>query len=258
VYCRSTLPPFTMGVLDVCSPGVVTGEKLYALLKYAQEKKFAIPSVNCTSSSTINAALECARDVKSPIMIQFSNGGGAFYAGKGLSNEGQKASILGSVAGALHVRAMAEHYGVPVVLHSDHCAKKLLPWLDGTLMSRFHDETMGGGGLVRCRCLQECGELCWDCLVPVLPSAAPVDAVASDLVGWLLTRLLCSTDIWGACFVGHACADDIGCPTQACSRPMRSTSRSTASPCSAPTWYAVLFQCSCTILAFLPLPQAVC
>ncbi|OSX72289.1 hypothetical protein BU14_0450s0004 [Porphyra umbilicalis] len=122
-----------MGVLDVCSPGVVTGEKLYALLKYAQEKKFAIPSVNCTSSSTINAALECARDVKSPIMIQFSNGGGAFYAGKGLSNEGQKASILGSVAGALHVRAMAEHYGVPVVLHSDHCAKKLLPWLDGML-----------------------------------------------------------------------------------------------------------------------------
>lgn len=120
-----------MGVLDVCSPGVVTGEKLYALLKYAQEHKFAIPSVNCTSSSTINAALECARDVKSPIMIQFSNGGGAFYAGKGLSNEGQKASVLGSVAGALHVRAMAEHYGVPVVLHSDHCAKKLLPWLDG-------------------------------------------------------------------------------------------------------------------------------
>lgn len=122
-----------MGVLDVCSPGVVTGEKLYALLKYAQEHKFAIPSVNCTSSSTINAALECARDVKSPIMIQFSNGGGAFYAGKGMSNDGQKAAVLGSVAGALHVRAMAEHYGVPVVLHSDHCAKKLLPWLDGML-----------------------------------------------------------------------------------------------------------------------------
>lgn len=147
--------PATMGVLDVCSPGVVTGEKLYALLKYAQEHKFAIPSVNCTSSSTINAALECARDVKSPIMIQFSNGGGAFYAGKGLSNEGQKAAVLGSVAGALHVRAMAEHYGVPVVLHSDHCAKKLLPWLDGTWLGGkyFFGQRASGraGGGVFCR-----------------------------------------------------------------------------------------------------------
>lgn len=146
-----------MGVLDVCSPGVVTGEKLYALLKYAQEHKFAIPSVNCTSSSTINAALECARDVKSPIMIQFSNGGGAFYAGKGMSNDGQKAAVLGSVAGALHVRAMAEHYGVPVVLHSDHCAKKLLPWLDGTCgeagtcWGRRGRRGSGAPGRLRCR-----------------------------------------------------------------------------------------------------------
>jgi len=161
-----------MGVLDVCSPGVVTGEKLYALLKYAQEKKFAIPSVNCTSSSTVNAALECARDVKSPIMIQFSNGGGAFYAGKGLSNEGQKASILGSVAGALHVRAMAEHYGVPVVLHTDHCAKKLLPWMDGTWMNRLHSRRInaGGGwcGADACKCAGDCLMIAWSRLCRVL------------------------------------------------------------------------------------------
>jgi len=122
-----------MGALDFLSPGVVVGEDLYKLLKYAQEKGFAIPSVNCTSSSTVNAALETAAKVKSPIMIQFSNGGGAFYAGKALSNTDQKAAIAGSVAGAHHVRTMAKHYGVPVVLHSDHCAKKLLPWLDGML-----------------------------------------------------------------------------------------------------------------------------
>lgn len=122
-----------MGVLDICKPGVVTGEDLYNLLKYAQEHNFAIPSVNCTSSSTVNAALECAREAKAPLMIQFSSGGSAFYAGKGLSNAGQKASILGAVAGAHHVRALAKEYGVPVVLHSDHCAKKLLPWFDGML-----------------------------------------------------------------------------------------------------------------------------
>uniref|UniRef100_A0A7S1TLF7 fructose-bisphosphate aldolase n=1 Tax=Erythrolobus australicus TaxID=1077150 RepID=A0A7S1TLF7_9RHOD len=122
-----------MGAKDVCGTGVVTGEKLFALLKYAQEKGFAIPSVNCTSSSTVNAALECAAKNKSPIMIQFSNGGGAFYAGKGIANTDQAGAIAGSIAGAYHVRAMAKYYDVPVVLHSDHCAKKLLPWLDGML-----------------------------------------------------------------------------------------------------------------------------
>eukprot|EP00172_Hildenbrandia_rubra_P002548 Plantae.Rhodophyta-Hildenbrandia_rubra.ctg3457.p1 GENE.Plantae.Rhodophyta-Hildenbrandia_rubra.ctg3457~~Plantae.Rhodophyta-Hildenbrandia_rubra.ctg3457.p1 ORF type:complete len:374 (+),score=78.13 Plantae.Rhodophyta-Hildenbrandia_rubra.ctg3457:47-1123(+) len=122
-----------MGVLDVVEPGVVTGEKLYKLLKYAQEKDFAIPSVNVTSSSTVNAALECARECKAPLMIQFSNGGSAFYAGKGLANKDQKAAIMGAVTGAHHVRALAKAYGVPVILHSDHCAKKLLPWFDGML-----------------------------------------------------------------------------------------------------------------------------
>lgn len=122
-----------MGVLDIVKPGIVYGEDLYNLLKYAQEKGFAIPSVNCTSSSTVNASLEAARDAKAPLMIQFSNGGSAFYAGKGMSNSGEKAAIAGAIAGAYHVKALAASYGVPVVLHSDHCAKKLLPWFDGML-----------------------------------------------------------------------------------------------------------------------------
>lgn len=123
-----------MGVLDIVKPGIIYGEDLYNLLKYAQEKNFAIPSVNCTSSSTINAALEAARDAKSPLMIQFSQGGSLFYAGKSFGNENQKGSIAGAIAGAYHVKALAAAYGVPVVLHSDHCAKKLLPWFDGMLV----------------------------------------------------------------------------------------------------------------------------
>jgi fructose-bisphosphate aldolase, class II len=119
--------------MDFLKPGVVYGEDLYRLLKYAQEKGFAIPSVNCTTSSTVNAALEAARDAKSPIMIQFSNGGSVFYAGKGMGNSGEKAAIAGAIAGAYHVKALAKLYGVPVIIHSDHCAKKLLPWFDGML-----------------------------------------------------------------------------------------------------------------------------
>mmetsp|Transcript_21803 Transcript_21803/g.37551 ORF Transcript_21803/g.37551 Transcript_21803/m.37551 type:complete len:362 (+) Transcript_21803:219-1304(+) len=123
-----------MGDLDFLQPGVVTGENLYKLLRWLQTKGAALPSVNCTSSSTVNAALETAAKVNSPVMIQFSNGGGVFYAGKGFKGtKPQEAAIAGSISGAYHVRAMAKHYGVPVVLHSDHCAKKLLPWLDGML-----------------------------------------------------------------------------------------------------------------------------
>jgi len=122
-----------MGILDIVPPGVVTGDNLRKLFKYAKDHKFAIPAVNCTSSSTVNAVLEAARDIKAPIIIQFSNGGSAFYAGKGISNANQEASILGAVAGALHVRQVAKAYGIPVILHSDHCAKKLLPWFDGML-----------------------------------------------------------------------------------------------------------------------------
>ncbi|CAG8725625.1 12823_t:CDS:2 [Funneliformis mosseae] len=123
-----------MGCQELGIPaGVITGDNVRKLLKYASKQGFAIPAVNCTSSSTINAALEAARDIKAPLIIQFSQGGSAFYAGKGLSNEGQKASIIGAVAAAHHVRLVAKEYGIPVILHSDHCAKKLLPWFDGML-----------------------------------------------------------------------------------------------------------------------------
>ena len=113
--------------------GVLYGNEVKELLDYANENNFALPAVNVISTSTVNAAIETARDINSPIIIQFSNGGAVFFAGKGLSNEDQKAAIAGGIAGAHHVRAMAEAYGVPVILHTDHCAKKLLPWIDGLL-----------------------------------------------------------------------------------------------------------------------------
>ncbi|KAI9310462.1 fructose-bisphosphate aldolase, class II [Dichotomocladium elegans] len=122
-----------MGILDIVPAGVVTGDNLRKLFTYAREHNFAIPAINCTSTSTINAALEAARDIKSPIIIQFSNGGAAYIAGKGLSNKNQEAAILGAVAGAQYIRTVAKAYGIPVVIHSDHCAKKLLPWFDGML-----------------------------------------------------------------------------------------------------------------------------
>jgi len=114
-------------------PGVVTGQGLKDLLDWAKENGFAIPAVNCVSSSSINACLEAARKFDAPIMIQFSSGGSQFYAGKGLDNKEFHACIAGAVSGAYHVRAMAEQYGVPVILHTDHCSKSLLPWMDGML-----------------------------------------------------------------------------------------------------------------------------
>lgn len=114
-------------------PGVATGDEVQKIFKLAKEKGFALPAVNVTGSNTINAVLETARDLNSPVIIQFSNGGASFNAGKGLSNENQKAAIAGAVAGAKHVHLLAEAYGVPVILHTDHCAKKLLPWVDGML-----------------------------------------------------------------------------------------------------------------------------
>jgi fructose-bisphosphate aldolase class II len=114
-------------------PGVVTGQALVDLLAHAKEQQFAIPAVNCVSSSGINACLEAARACDAPIIIQFSSGGSQFYAGKGMDNKDFKAAIAGAVSGAYHVRAMAEQYGIPVILHTDHCAKKLLPWMDGML-----------------------------------------------------------------------------------------------------------------------------
>jgi fructose-bisphosphate aldolase class II len=114
-------------------PGVKYGEELKDLLSYAKESEFALPAVNVINTSTVNAVIETAKKVNSPVIIQFSNGGGQFFAGKGLGNQNQIGAIQGSISGALHVHRMAEAYGVPVVLHTDHCAKKLLPWIDGLL-----------------------------------------------------------------------------------------------------------------------------
>jgi len=118
---------------DKISPGVVTGDDVQTILKFAKENHFAIPAVNVVGSNSINAVLEAAASVNSPVIIQFSNGGGAFYAGKGIKAEGQEAAITGTISGAMHVHQMAEMYGIPVILHTDHAAKKLLPWIDGLL-----------------------------------------------------------------------------------------------------------------------------
>jgi fructose-bisphosphate aldolase class II len=120
-------------ILDVIKPGVVTGDDYQKLLEIAKENHFAIPAVNVVGTNSVNAVLEAAREAKAPVMIQFSNGGGIFFAGKGLSNDNQQAAIAGSISGAKHVHYMSELYGVPVILHTDHAAKKLLPWIDGLL-----------------------------------------------------------------------------------------------------------------------------
>ncbi|WP_375605697.1 class II fructose-bisphosphate aldolase [Flavobacterium davisii] len=113
--------------------GVATGDQVQEIFNYAKQKGFALPAVNVVGSSTINGAIETAAKLKAPVIIQFSNGGAAYNAGKGLSNEGQKAAILGAVAGAKHIHTLAEAYGATVILHTDHCAKNLLPWIDGLL-----------------------------------------------------------------------------------------------------------------------------
>lgn len=124
-------------------PGVATGDQVQEIFKYAKVKGFALPAVNVTSSSTINGVLETAAKLNAPVIIQFSNGGGLFMAGKGLSNENEKAAIAGSVSGAKHIHELAELYGATVILHTDHCAKKLLPWIDGLLdaSEKFFEET---------------------------------------------------------------------------------------------------------------------
>ena len=114
-------------------PGVATGNEVQEIFKLAKSKEFALPAVNVISSSSINAVLETAKELNSPVIIQFSNGGAVFNAGKGLDNENQSAAIAGAIAGAKHVHTMSKAYGVPVILHTDHCAKKLLPWLDGLI-----------------------------------------------------------------------------------------------------------------------------
>jgi len=112
---------------------VATGSMVTDIFQYAKENKFALPAVNVIGSSNINATMETAAKLNAPVIIQFSNGGAIYNAGKGLSNEGQRAAILGSIAGAQHIHTLAEAYGATVILHTDHCAKKLLPWIDGLL-----------------------------------------------------------------------------------------------------------------------------
>ncbi|MGY8911125.1 MAG: class II fructose-bisphosphate aldolase [Flavobacteriales bacterium] len=125
-------------------PGVATGKEVQEIFNYAKEKGFALPAVNVVGSNTINGVLETAKELNAPVIIQFSNGGAQFNAGKGLSNENQKAAIAGGIAGAKHIHALAEAYGVPVILHTDHCAKKLLPWIDGLLdASEVHFKETG-------------------------------------------------------------------------------------------------------------------
>jgi len=118
---------------DLVPAGVIVGENVQKVFAFAKAHGFALPAANCTGTNTVNAALETACEMNAPMVIQFSNGGAAFYAGKGLSNEGQRASIAGAVAGARHVHQLAEQYGACVLVHTDHCAKKLLPWVDGLL-----------------------------------------------------------------------------------------------------------------------------
>jgi len=120
-------------VFSKVKPGVVVGDDVQEIFRIAKENKFALPAVNVVGTNSVNAVMEVARDVNSPVIIQFSNGGGSFYAGKGLSNENQLSAIAGSISGAQHIHNMAELYGVPVILHTDHAAKKLLPWIDGLL-----------------------------------------------------------------------------------------------------------------------------
>jgi len=120
-------------ISDKIQPGVVSGNDVQFIFEQAKASKFAMPAVNVVGTNSINAVLETAAKVNSPVIIQFSNGGGAFYAGKGITIDGMEAAIAGTVSGAMHVHHMAELYGVPVILHTDHAAKKLLPWIDGLL-----------------------------------------------------------------------------------------------------------------------------
>ncbi|WAC09601.1 class II fructose-bisphosphate aldolase [Dyadobacter pollutisoli] len=124
------------------APGVVTGDGVSEIFRHANENNYALPAVNVVGTNSVNAVLETAKAVNSPVIIQFSNGGAIFYAGKSLSNANQQAAIAGGISGAMHVHQMAALYGIPVILHTDHCAKKLLPWIDGLLDAgeRYFDQ----------------------------------------------------------------------------------------------------------------------
>ena len=117
------------------APGVATGNDLTEIFRIAKAGQFALPAVNATGTDTVNAIMEAARAVNSPVIVQFSNGGGVFYAGKSLPNTDETVAIKGAISGAQHIHEVAELYGIPVIIHTDHAAKKLLPWVDGLLAS---------------------------------------------------------------------------------------------------------------------------
>lgn len=120
-------------ISEKIAPGVATGDDLQVIFKAAKAGQFAMPAVNVVGSNTVNAVMEAAHKVNSPVIIQFSNGGGVFYAGKNIPVDGNKAAVAGSVAGAIHIHQLAAMYGIPVIIHTDHAAKKYLPWIDGML-----------------------------------------------------------------------------------------------------------------------------
>ncbi|MFY9141608.1 class II fructose-bisphosphate aldolase [Sulfuricurvum sp.] len=123
----------SVNILEVMKPGVIFGDDVQKLFEIAKQEGFALPAVNVVGTDSINAVLEAAKIVNSPVIIQFSNGGASYYAGKGLSNENEKAAIVGAISGAIHTHMMAEAYGIPVILHTDHAARHLLPWIDALL-----------------------------------------------------------------------------------------------------------------------------
>lgn len=114
-------------------PGVATGKDVQEIFRIARANNFAIPAVNVVGTNSVNGVMEAAKEVNSPVIIQFSNGGAVFYAGKALKNENEKVAIAGAISGAQHIHLIAEQYGIPVIIHTDHAAKKLLPWIDGLL-----------------------------------------------------------------------------------------------------------------------------
>ena len=120
-------------ISDTVPAGVATGKAVQEIFRVAKAHQFALPAVNVVGTNSVNAVLEAAKTVNSPVIVQFSNGGGEFYAGKGLSNDAQRAAIIGTVSGAHHIHMVAGMYGIPVIVHTDHAAKKLLPWIDGLL-----------------------------------------------------------------------------------------------------------------------------
>ena len=113
--------------------GVATGNEVQEIFEHAKKHGYALPAINVVNTSSVNAVLEAARDNNSPAMVQFSAGGSQFFAGKGLSNDKHQSAIAGGISGAMHTHQLAELYGATIILHTDHCAKKLLPWIDGLL-----------------------------------------------------------------------------------------------------------------------------